>query len=780
MEQFDALSARIRLLTKELRKQYYINSKKQNCRDEKPFGGSIRESIGPFPEFILKGRFCKRSLMGLCTPCFYSRLPEHDITDEGFNSGYLSQIDYICDNFDELVLKNQIGAVASNKNSDVPIYGMVCTPTGSYFDNNEYPVDIRKTNLKKLIRTANLKKCELALHIETHVEDVLEYFDHPDQEELSLLQRLNARIIFGFESNNEFSRNVLYGKNLKLSDFEKAVSIVKENGFAVGAFVFGGLFALNDLETIDDVKSTLRYLKELDVSPVIMFANTQKYTIPDVLLSLGKYKLLDAHSVLEIAKLVVDIFGCDMTGAIDPWFIADPIGGPPEPNMHIFKSLQNTACDDCNKRIYEALEDLRITKNQELFIQRYNKLSLCNCNKSYEALLSDNQRQHDNINICERIVDYISSVEGQLPYYVLQENPWLVKAELLCYGLALTTTQKSLAKRFNPYINEKGLVHAIHIVYKDTIVNVCVAEQFCQASPYTTEYNDIDNTWKLLKNGVVLGGFSFVPLPAWIHHHENGKKIGDFLRPHSEKCLSLWPSTECAYVQNGEGCLFCGLNSQDYITSSVRATDEVLAALKVAIEYNPHYEINLSGGTCQSPDHAIQYLSDLCKKIKLINPKTVISVECTPPNDNKMLSQLYDSGASAIIINIEIFDDEIRRKICPGKSKISIDKYFEALEYCVSIFGRGNVSSVIIMGLQPIEDVKKAGFELVKRGVIPTIMPFKPLDNTGLSEFKPPNPDEYVEISKHVANLMEKYNLSINPCSGCAACGGCSLEKNLT
>ena len=108
-------------ITKGLRSQYYKHGNVQSDCDCVPFGGSIRESIGPFPEFIMKGRFCRRSLIGYCTPCFYSRLPEHDITDNDFDRGYLSQVDYILENFDDLVVKNQVGKVAFEEKSQGPV-----------------------------------------------------------------------------------------------------------------------------------------------------------------------------------------------------------------------------------------------------------------------------------------------------------------------------------------------------------------------------------------------------------------------------------------------------------------------------------------------------------------------------------------------------------------------------------------------------------------------------------------------------------------------------------
>lgn len=286
------LTSEIVSLTKFMRTSAYTYGNIQKQCDQIPFGGSIRESIGPFPEFILKGRFCTRSLKGLCSPCFYSRLPVHEIDESEFNLGYEEQVEYIIQHFKQLVIENQVGKVAHNFVTDKDVYGMVCTPTGSYFDSREYPVSTRKNNLKKLVETANIYNCEIILHIESHTEDVINYFKNPDFEEVSLLHQLHTRVLLGFESANEVSRNAIYAKQLNLKDFSTAVSILKSNDFPVGAFVFAGLFAMTDEETISDTKDTLYYLKRIDVSPVLMFANTQKYTIPDVLLSIHDFTTL--------------------------------------------------------------------------------------------------------------------------------------------------------------------------------------------------------------------------------------------------------------------------------------------------------------------------------------------------------------------------------------------------------------------------------------------------------------------------------------------------------
>jgi radical SAM enzyme (TIGR01210 family) len=776
-ERMPTLEDRVKKIMWGLRSGYYRLHGIQTIEDSIPFGGSIRESIGPFPEFILKGRFCKRSARGLCSPCFYSRLPEHSLnSNDEFDKGYLKQVDHIIERFDTLVLNNQIGKIAFPVESEKRVIGMVCTPTGSYFDKEEYPLTIRKENLKKIARKAGELNRSIALHIESHANDVIEYFQSPDIEELELLKCLNARILLGFESIDEFSRNVIYVKDLKLEAFLEAVTILRNYNFPVGAFVFAGLFPYTDYETIEDVTKSLLFLKEKGIPPVLMFANTQKYTIPDVLYAGKRYKLVDARTVLEIVRKMIDIFSTDMNGSIDPWFIADPKGGPPEPKSHIFISGDNSVCADCSNRIYELIEELRITKNTDAFLDGYNEVNNCKCRLNYDALIQKNKITTKNQNIEERTRILLDYADNMLESYLLIENPWVVKAQLLCYGLCLTGEQKETAKKYNKYINEKGLIHAVHIRYQETLINVCVAEEFCGKSPFTALIENGDS-WVLLKNGRRLGNFDFLSLPEWTEQPIGNFLAGDLVRPHADKCISLWPSQDCVFVKDGMGCKFCGLTSR---TQSITYTvDEVIEAVSIAMKYNPEYEVNISGGTCYSADKALDYLIEITGRLKERFNKIVISAEFAPPQTISKIKELKDAGAAAAIINIEIFDDASRKEKCPGKGQTILEKYIESLKCCVDSFGQGNVSSVVIVGLQPEPDVEKACKTLISIGVVPTLMPFKPLDGTPLQNYPLANDEEYIKLSRYSNKEMNKINIGVGCHSGCAACGACSLEIDL-
>ena len=56
------LPQRIKEVTKKLRGAYYLHHYEEIIRDVKALGGGPKESIGPWPEFNLRGKWCRRSL----------------------------------------------------------------------------------------------------------------------------------------------------------------------------------------------------------------------------------------------------------------------------------------------------------------------------------------------------------------------------------------------------------------------------------------------------------------------------------------------------------------------------------------------------------------------------------------------------------------------------------------------------------------------------------------------------------------------------------------------
>ena len=349
-----------------------------------------------------------------------------------------------------------------------------------------------------------------------------------------------------------------------------------------------------------------------------------------------------------------------------------------------------------------------------------------------------------------------------------------LKANLLCYGVKADIYTKRLMEQVNPYILDKGFIHAAHFMIGDLIINTCISESFCDQSPFSIKENH--GSFDLFENENYLSEINILPLPDWCNEYVDGYRIGDYLRPHSKSCVACWPYLKCNYYAIGKQCHFCSMG--DYRIRTILPENVVGEMIRVAISNNPAYEIALSGGTCHEPDHSIIYFSKICE-IARQNSAEYISVETAPPSELFYINELKNNGATAIIMNLEVADDKLREKICPGKSSITQLHYLYAYEKAVNVFGAGNVSCVLIAGIQKAEDIIKKSAELIELGVVPTIIPFKPLDGCSMRNHPVADPHELIMITTEVDILLNKYGLAASNQRGCTKCNGCSLETIL-
>lgn len=353
----------------------------------------------------------------------------------------------------------------------------------------------------------------------------------------------------------------------------------------------------------------------------------------------------------------------------------------------------------------------------------------------------------------------------------------VVKAELLCYGLRLDNTASIEILNKNPYALEHTLVHAMHIVINGVVINVCIAEEFCKSSPYYLTY---ENNFILWKNFEKICFVDVIEIPYWCKEKVYEYRIGDYIRPHSHDCISCSPIIKCGYYKIGKACKFCSLNDFSPQGQLEEKLDpKVLAHMIYKAMSYKYYELNFSAGTVLTEDKSANYYITVLKELKKKSLKRFphVSVEITPPDKDCYIQDLVDCGVTALIMNIEIAEEKLRKEICPGKSEVSIERYFDAMQKAVSILGRGNVSSVLLAGIQPVKDIISMGKELLAMGVIPTIMPFKPLDDCDMKKNRITNPEELIFIN----DILEKeiIKVGLNPCfqHGCTRCGGCSLES---
>ena len=343
-----------------------------------------------------------------------------------------------------------------------------------------------------------------------------------------------------------------------------------------------------------------------------------------------------------------------------------------------------------------------------------------------------------------------------------------IKAGLLCYGVNVDKEVGQELLKSRPYFYDKGFVHAVNANIMGSNVCVSVAELFSGVSPYHLKS----------KNGVFFveeeNGES-VPVSLFDDLPKTGTVIDELARPHSNHVISLWPSLVCCYDKPAFKCKFCSIKPTD--TQKVVPVEEVVEGLKALFALTDKYAINLGGGTYLHPDNMARYLIEIIKGVRTFTAAP-ISVELAPPSDISLIKQLHEAGASSLIMNLEVADPEKRKQICPGKSSIAYEHYYECYRYGIEVFGRGKISCVLIAGIQPKEDIVNECEKLTDIGVIPTIIPFKPMDDCEFHDKKNCPAEELLYISAKLGVMLRQKQLSPKMQEGCTKCGGCSLETN--
>lgn len=342
-----------------------------------------------------------------------------------------------------------------------------------------------------------------------------------------------------------------------------------------------------------------------------------------------------------------------------------------------------------------------------------------------------------------------------------------IKSGLLCLGCGADEEVGNALVRDMPYFFEKGFSHSIHTEIFGSCIAVSVSERFSEISPYRLEKRE--------GGYVVAWEGGSVPVKFFPRLPVTGTVVDKLAKYHSHDCITLWPSTNCCYDRPGIKCKFCSLLPE---ADAPVDPDGLANGLRLLFEQVPHtHALNFSGATYRNPDVMADYWIGLTEKLRAFY-RGSISVEFAPPSDLGRLDEMKRAGVTNVIMNLEVADPALRARICPGKSRISYAHYYDAFDRAVSLFGRGQVSTVLIAGIQPAEDIVRECEKLTKAGVFPTIMPFRPFDDSALADQPMCDPDEYLQMSERLGEMLRAERLDPSAMQGCTKCGGCSLEND--
>jgi radical SAM protein (TIGR04043 family) len=287
---------------------------------------------------------------------------------------------------------------------------------------------------------------------------------------------------------------------------------------------------------------------------------------------------------------------------------------------------------------------------------------------------------------------------------------------------------------------------------------------------------------RLLLDGADLG-LEVTPVrrPAFYDlHTADGVPYEKIARLHGADVLATTVVQTCIRYAADQRCRFCAIEAslEQGSTTAVKSPAQLAEVAEAAVRLDGVRQVVMTTGTSNGGDRGARHLARCVAAVTAAVPGLAVQVQCEPPADLGVLTELYEAGAVSIGIHVESMDDEVRRRWMPGKATVPLQAYRAAWAEAVAVFGRNQVSTYLLVGLGEVPDelVAAAG-ELIDMGVYPFVVPYRPLAGTlaVADGFGAPPTEVVADVSTRVAALLAAAGMrGADQRAGCAACGACS------
>jgi hypothetical protein len=324
--------------------------------------------------------------------------------------------------------------------------------------------------------------------------------------------------------------------------------------------------------------------------------------------------------------------------------------------------------------------------------------------------------------------------------------------------------------------------------------NVGVLQPYIKQSPY--QFKIIDNKGWILKNGEKA-------IKATIREPEWYKtSLSNIIQLHGIDSLATALSNFCIYKKQHKGCKFCIIDVGKEVIfqnplevarsiENIEKNAKLRASYNIEDIYNPELQgkellrrkklikpqdININAGALENEAEMYKKTISQISKVS----KLPIFIEIGPQN-RKEIENLHSAGTDSISFNLEVYDKKARKEVIPGKASINThDAYFKSMKTAYDILGENQVSSWILIGLEPPEKTIEGIKKIAETGAIPLPKPFRPLYGADYENKKPPTVVDANMIYREWLDIIKDHGLNpLKAKAGCVRCGACFPIKEL-
>lgn len=304
--------------------------------------------------------------------------------------------------------------------------------------------------------------------------------------------------------------------------------------------------------------------------------------------------------------------------------------------------------------------------------------------------------------------------------------PILIKTDLLFQGVRFTKELGEAGEwaipNYQPYRFQEGEDDptgkgSVNIPYLMNLEDGSLVRLLGNRnSPYRIVQNG--NVYLLMEGDKKVAEVNFQKRPLWQQKKTvDGTPMSSAGVSQHGDMLILNPTPGCEYFlhrdkKTGENyrCKFCHYGVPDKRSKllgqeigtgriSTKHLHRVMEVCDQALPEISHFY--LVGGSMASTEEEGKRYIQLAEAVQKVN-KSNIPVCCGSSSlERDALMQLRDKGVTGVCFNLEVWDEDLWKKICPGKEHfIGRGKWVKGLLDAVEIFGKGNVMSAFVSGIE--------------------------------------------------------------------------------
>ncbi len=341
------------------------------------------------------------------------------------------------------------------------------------------------------------------------------------------------------------------------------------------------------------------------------------------------------------------------------------------------------------------------------------------------------------------------------------EKDFILKANMLEHGIKITDNAKKILDSqsdiwlMDDYITCSG----VSLKYGNQYATVGVSPN----SPYLLI--EKDNKLYIQDKDYQLTETTVITPPEYMKDiiEIEGKKITVYVNTYTDR-VRVQLISGCA-----NKCKFCNATEFKYEFNSITGLDK---ALNIALSQSDVRHVLISSGSVKNEDlekitEMYEYFGKNYSHLNLdimMTPRGFTSYTDSTQYES-YLKHLKSIGIDGLSINMELNSIDNLKKYCPEKANIGQENYLKFIELAVKIFGKNKVRSLLIVGLEPLEETLKGVEKLAKIGCNPVLSPLFPY---GEANF-PPNADLFISAREKSEKICKQYNIELGPlCKPCS------------